>query len=247
MPVHPELISSDSSTSASIPTKTRWEISTNLTEKDKANNLHNMTTKALQSTRRINATLRARSPSPLPSLMDRENHRMDTLRNNRTNAYRVHSEESLINIQQHQLGWTANIRNAALLKEAYVPAHSVTIPPPKNVSEVEYIELMNSIKDQHNKTLAQTHRSNVTIQYKHTGVYTEATDEASLRIYRSTGSNMDDDSLDSYYANESNTNDGTTEIKKKKIVKQWSCCASTDSNARGCVVVKQNSDRWCYG
>jgi len=175
---------------------------------------------------------------------------MNTLRDNRTTAYHIHSEDSLANIQEHQLAWTANIRNAALLKEPFSPVHSSTIAPPKNPSEVEYIEIMDTLKQQHNDLLKKTHRAHIKTQYRHTGVFTEATDEASLHVFRPPLPNVDDDSFDSYYVNnndETNPGSTTNQTKKKKIIKQWSCCASSDPNARGCVVVKQNTDRWCYG
>ena len=101
---------------------------------------------------------------------------MASLREKRTSDYNAMSDAALRSMREHQLGWTANIRNAARLAESIAPA---TAPPrlaPATAAEAEYAALMQRLASERATALADTRRDYVTRAYRHEGVFEERTD-----------------------------------------------------------------------
>lgn len=205
MPVNPKLDS-----------KRLWESGTQLLEPEKQRMLADLTRRSQSATRTSTARLLSSSMRPRVSLVETERQRMERLRESRTAGYSIQSQDSLINVREHALGWegNANIRNGASLRyEAYVPAASPSRQPPANSQEEEYEAVMRTVTDQRGRTMGATHRSRAQIRYKHEGVFQELPGQFDA---------------------------------SNKPRRQWSCCASSEMSARGCVAVKHDPDRWCY-
>jgi hypothetical protein len=111
-----------------------------------------------------------------PTLIQREDERMETLREHRTLAYESMSASMLKSVRERQLAWTANIRNETLLHESIKPATAPIRPLPKDSQEVEYIELMKKMSEERETILKATRRNTTILSYKHEGVYQEVKD-----------------------------------------------------------------------
>jgi hypothetical protein len=213
MPLHPELMTEGGSGPPAGPGKPRWDMTTTCLPKEKARALEALTLRAGTASKIANARLRSASPTQRRSLVTIERDRMASLRDERTSAYQLHSDDHLKTIREHQLGWSANIRNAATLHETFAPATVPPRPAPANASEKEFDEIMARQTGSHASTLRSTHRDRSTLKFRHEGVFQEVPAEVDL-----TG----------------------------KPRRQWSCCAASDPNAKGCVAKKHDPDRWCY-
>lgn len=125
---------------------------------------------------RILAEREAEGRGSRPTLIQREDERMATLRDNRTEAYQSMSTAMLKTTRERQLAWTANIRNETALRESIKPATSPFRPPPKDSQEVEYIELMKKMEAEREANLKATKRDYTTLSFKHEGIYQEVMD-----------------------------------------------------------------------
>jgi len=132
--------------------------------------------KAKAEADRILSEREAEGRGARPTLIQREDERMVTLRDNRTDAYESMSVAMLKSVRERQLAWTANIRNETALRESIKPAIAPSRPIPKDSQEVEYIELMKKMDAEREATLKATKRDYTTLSFKHEGVYQEVKD-----------------------------------------------------------------------
>jgi len=111
-----------------------------------------------------------------PTLVEREDARMEALRLERTGAYEAMSDSALRSVRERQLGWHANIRNEARLHESIVPATAPLRPAPANSQEAEYERLMAEAGAARTSSMAATRRDATTLTFAHEGVFEEARD-----------------------------------------------------------------------
>jgi hypothetical protein len=199
----------------------RWESGTQLLIAEQAQSLAALTVRSRSASRAAGTRLLAASGGfggrQAPSLVAREELRMQTLREARTSSHVLHGDESLKSIREAQLGAErTNIRNRTLLRDTFAPVpadEARARAEPVATQDREYAAVMERALAEHERTMKATRRDRSTRSYRHEGVYEEPRAEA-----------------------------GALGGKGRR---QWSCCASGDPLARGCVVVRVDPDRWC--
>ena len=128
--------------------------------------------------RRVLEAREASGRAPPPSLVQIEEARMATLREQRSAAYdATMSQDAIRHMHELQLGWTkANFRNEALLAESIEPAVVPPRPPPVTAQEKQYTALIAVLAAERTAALAATRKDTSSFTFKHEGVYEAVTD-----------------------------------------------------------------------